>query len=375
LFLPYEICQLALVFSDGPQIALETKERACHMLDQSLYFVIGVLILFPCFYFLSRLILGFLGSYLAFRKWIPPNVDMRQRFVKPMTGILFLIGLEIIIPFLDLQGKVLSHLQNLVQIMLIIFCAFALTRVIYLVKFSLFSRLDISRPDNLRERKMRTQFQFVEKLILGFLYFVAIALILMNFDGARRLGSSLIASAGLAGIVLGFAAQKSLGDLIAGFQIAFTQPIRIDDVVIVENEWGRIEEITFTYVVIRIWDKRTLVVPITYFLEKPFQNWTRATADLVGTVMIYVDYSMPLEPLRREFKRILENNPMWDGRIAGVQITDCTNTEMQVRFIMGARNASDSFDLRCSVRESLIVFVQRDFPRHFPEKRVNVTDK
>jgi small-conductance mechanosensitive channel len=190
----------------------------------------------------------------------------------------------------------------------------------------------------------------------------------------RQFGTAIIASAGVAGIIVGFAAQKSIATLLAGFQIALTQPIRIDDVVIVENEWGRIEEITLTYVVVSIWDLRRLVLPITYFIEKPFQNWTRTSADILGTVFIHVDYSAPLDELRAELTRILEASPLWDRKVAVLQVTDAKERTLEVRALASARDASAAWDLRCEVREKLIAYLQKNHPGSLPRLRARMED-
>lgn len=199
---------------------------------------------------------------------------------------------------------------------------------------------------------------------------------MLTFENVRRLGAGLLTSAGIAGIIIGFAAQRSLANLLAGFQIAFTQPIRIDDVLIVENEWGKVEEITLTYVVVRIWDQRRLVLPIHYFIETPFQNWTRTTSELIGTVFIYTDYTLPLEPLREELNRILESSPLWDKRVSVLQVTNATERTMELRALVSARNAPDAWDLRCYVREKMIEFVKANYPECLPKTRASlVNDK
>ncbi len=198
----------------------------------------------------------------------------------------------------------------------------------------------------------------------------------MSFARVRELGTSLIASAGIASVIIGFAAQKSIANLLAGLQIAFTQPIRYDDVVIVENEWGRVEEITLTYVVIRIWDSRRLIVPISYFLEKPFQNWTRSSADLLGTVFLNTDYSLPVEAVRAELNNILadpEVKKLWDGRTAVVQVTDATENTMQVRILISAANSGNAFDLRCIIRERIIAYILKNYPTALPKHRLDNT--
>jgi hypothetical protein len=193
---------------------------------------------------------------------------------------------------------------------------------------------------------------------------------LMTFDSVRQFGISLLASAGIAGVVLGFAAQKSLGTLLAGIQIAVSQPVRLDDVVIVEGEWGRIEEITLTYVVVRIWDERRLIVPVTYFLDNAFQNWTYTSAEILGTVYIYADYSVPVEMVRKELKNILDSTDLWDGRLWSLLVTDSTERTMEMRALVSAANSSKAWDLRCLVRERLIDFLQREYPGSLPRVRL-----
>jgi small-conductance mechanosensitive channel len=175
---------------------------------------------------------------------------------------------------------------------------------------------------------------------------------------------------GVGGIIIGFAAQKSLSGFMAGFQIAFTQPIRIDDVLIVEGEWGRVEEITLTYVVLKIWDKRSLVIPINYFIENPFQNWTRSGADLIGTVFLYLDYTVPVDSLRTELDRLLSLTPLWNKETKVIQVTDLTDKTIEVRALVSADNSSKAFDLRCYIREGLLNFVKRNYPETLPALRV-----
>jgi small-conductance mechanosensitive channel len=194
----------------------------------------------------------------------------------------------------------------------------------------------------------------------------------MTFSKVRQLGTSILASAGIVGIIVGIAAQRSIATLLAGFQIAITQPIRLDDVVIVENEWGRIEEITLTYVVVRIWDLRRLVVPITYFLEKPFQNWTRVSADLLGTVFIYVDYTVPVQAVREKLRGILEHSTQWDGQVCVLQVTNTTEHTVELRALMSAVDSSSAWELRCHVREKLVEFIQKNYPESLPKLRTDL---
>ncbi|SHN27199.1 Small-conductance mechanosensitive channel [Cyclobacterium lianum] len=230
-----------------------------------------------------------------------------------------------------------------------------------------------NKEDNLRERRMLTQVAFIRKLFIILVVIVAISAILMNFESARKLGAGLLTSAGIVGIIVGLAAQKSIANLLAGFQIAFTQPIRIDDVVVVENEWGKIEEINLTYVVVKIWDQRRLVLPINYFIEQPFQNWTRTTADIWGTVFMYVDHTVPVENLKVKLKEILEGSPLWDKKVQVLQVTDYTEKTVEIRCLMSARDSPTAFDLRCLVREKMLEHLQQQYPESLPKSRVLLT--
>jgi small-conductance mechanosensitive channel len=231
-------------------------------------------------------------------------------------------------------------------------------------------RLDVG--DNLQARAIHTQVVVIKKVAVTIIGVFALASMLMVFDSVRQFGASILASAGIAGIVVGFAAQRSIATLLAGFQIALTQPIRVDDVVIVENEWGRIEDITLTYVIVRVWDLRRLVVPITYFIEQPFQNWTRSSADILGTVFLHVDYTVPLEPLRAELTRILESSRFWDGKVNVLQVTDAKEQTLEIRVLASAADASLAWDLRCEIREKLITFVRQTFPDCLPRLRASL---
>jgi hypothetical protein len=195
---------------------------------------------------------------------------------------------------------------------------------------------------------------------------------LVTFPSIREIGTSLLASAGLAGLVVGLAARPTLANLLAGLQIALTEPIRLDDVVIVEGEWGKVEEITTTYVVVRIWDLRRLIVPLSQFIEKPFQNWTRQTADLLGTVFVYTDYSVSVDAVRQKLLEILQLSGMWDGKVWGLQVTNATDHTMELRALMSAPDSSRAWDLRCHVREKLIEHLQNRYPQSLPQTRVHL---
>ena len=224
--------------------------------------------------------------------------------------------------------------------------------------------------DNLNARRILTQTRVLARTASSMLLVAGAALMLMTFPGAKQVGASLLASAGVIGIVAGLAAKPVFSNLIAGLQIALAQPIRIDDVLVVEGEWGRVEEITGTFVVLRIWDDRRLILPLSYFIEKPFQNWTRSSSELLGSVFIYADYSMPLAPLREEVERLVKAAPQWDGRFFNLQVTDASERTMQLRVLCTAASSSLAFDLRCAVREGVIAFMQREYPQGLPRMRI-----
>ncbi|MCS6833836.1 MAG: mechanosensitive ion channel family protein [Flammeovirgaceae bacterium] len=234
---------------------------------------------------------------------------------------------------------------------------------------------DVQKEENVSERRLITQLKFIKRILIITIFIVGISFMLMRFEKGKKLGQGLITSAGVASIVIGLAAQRTIANLLAGIQIAFTQPIKFNDVVVVENEWGYIEEINLTYVVVRLWDWRRLVLPINYFLEKPFYNWTRHHSSILGTVILYLDYRMPIEPLRKELERILPNEPYWDGQNAEVLVIDNRETVMVVRVLVGAKSASNTFDLRCSVREKMIAFIAANYPDYLPRMRVEMVDK
>jgi small-conductance mechanosensitive channel len=253
--------------------------------------------------------------------------------------------------------------------MIIVGVGWLLMKLVRVVEDVVQRRFDQTGDDNLQARAVQTQVRGFRNVAVFLVVILTLGFVLMTFEGVRQVGTGLLASAGVAGLVLGFAAQRSIATLLAGIQIAISQPIRIDDVVIVEGEWGRIEEIRLTYVVVKIWDLRRLIVPVSYFIDKPFQNWTRTSSDLLGTVNLHCDYSVPVEEVRNELKRILDGSERWDGQVWSVQVTDATERTMLVRALFSARTAGDQWELRCEVRERLIGFLQREYPHALPRIR------
>ena len=292
---------------------------------------------------------------------------------RPLNYFIPVLILLLVLPTMQLSHTAERLLTHILGLLGTTTFAWVLIRLVSVGEEYVYHRYDLKKDDNIKERKVRTQLQFIRRLVVIAIIVVAVSAILLSFNSVRRIGAGLLTGVGVGGIIVGFAAQKSLGNLLAGFQIAFTQPIRMDDVLVVEGEWGRVDEITLTYVVLKIWDQRRLILPINYFIEKPFQNWTRVSAELMGTVFIYTDYTVPVEELRQELTRLLSANDLWDQRVNALQVTDAKERTLEIRALMSARNSSDSFDLRCYVREQLITFVQRNYPEALPKTRTELT--
>jgi len=271
-----------------------------------------------------------------------------------------------------LPSRFAAALDNLLSALLTAAMAWLVISTLYIAEDFILSREDLKAADNLQARKIYTQIQVLKRILIALISILALAGILLHYEEFRRLGTSILASAGLAGLVVGLAAQRTLANLLAGFQIAITQPIRLDDVVVVEGEWGTIEEITLTYVVVRIWDLRRLVVPLSNFIEKPFENWTRTSADLLATVLIYADYSLPVEDLRDKLHLILSRSNYWDRKVERIHVTNASERTLEVRALMSAANSSDAWELRCEVREKLIAFLRQEHPECLPRLRTEL---
>jgi small-conductance mechanosensitive channel len=234
-------------------------------------------------------------------------------------------------------------------------------------------RFRTDTEDNLLARKHVTQIRILQRVARTLLAIITVAAALMTLDSVRQYGVSLFASAGAAGLILGLAARPVLSNLLAGIQIAMTQPIRVEDQVVVEGETGWIETITSTYVVVRIWDLRRMIVPLTYFIEKPFQNWTYESTEQIGSVVLRVDYAVPVARLRQKLDEIVRESPLWDGRVAALQVTDATNEIVELRALVSARTPGQTWDLRCDVREKLVEFLQAEYHRALPAQGSEVS--
>lgn len=296
---------------------------------------------------------------------------MLDLFKFPFLWLFLWIMIKLFSPLFLKDLTVFKHLVHANNIVLILSVGWIMIKFVKLGAFLLHRKLDITTADNHQARRRLTQLTVFQNIADTVIVIITISFVLMTFDGARIIGKSLLTSAGIAGVIIGFAAQKSIGMFLAGIQIAITQPISLDDVVIVEGEWGRIEEITLTYVVVKIWDERRLMLPVTYFLEKPFQNWTRASADIMGAVFFYVGFDFPVKAIRDFVPEILKNNPNWDGRIFNVQVTNTNELYKELRILVSSTDASKNWDLRTEVREKVIDFIQANYPECFAKVRLN----
>ncbi len=334
------------------------------------------------FWLLAALLIGLLVHVVLFRtiRTIARKTDtiiddlLVKHCRRPTRMIITLIAVHLAMPLIHLSQGTAISIRQLLGILLIASISWLLIQMSHGLEEYIMHQFRIDTADNLRARRIHTQLRILKKVIIVIVGTLGTAAILMNFEKVRQLGTSILASAGIAGIILGLAAQRSIGTLIAVVQIAITQPILLDDVVIVEDEWGRIEEITLTYVVVRIWDLRRLILPITYFIEKPFQNWTRVTSDILGTVFIYTDYTIPVESIRSELERILRDSPLWDSKVWNLQVTNTTEKGIELRALMSASNASRAWTLRCEVREKLLQFIQKNYPKNLPKFRAEISE-
>lgn len=363
-----------IYFVATPLLAKLSPSDGLHVVRNvfSKVFDLGVFaILFWLFFRFTRVLDAQLAIWTAKsgNKWddlFVPLLGKSLRTFVPVIGIIFAL------PVLGLPAEYTGVLAKGTSILLIIAVAMTLFQAAVLTEKAVLAKYDITAADNLQARKIYTQIHVISKLLYAVIGIFTIASILMLFQEVRQFGTSILASAGVVGIIVGFAAQKTISNLFAGFQLAMTQPIRLDDVVIVEGEWGRVEEITLTYVVIRIWDDRRLVVPLSHFIEKPFQNWTRVSAELLGSVFVWVDYTMPLDELRATLKEIIESNPLWDKRFWNLQVTDSTDKAMQIRVLATSEDSSKGWDLRCDIREKLIAYMQKHHPQSLPTFRTQI---
>ena len=304
------------------------------------------------------------GAFLG--QWLLKHGERPTGWIFPLLAVLA------ISPDLPLPPVLKSELEHITGLCLIAATAWLAILLVQIASKFLSRRFRIDVADNLQARRIQTQFEMLRRILIILVVVVAVAIMLMTFPAIRQIGMSILASAGLASLVVGLAMQSTLSNLIAGVQIAFAQPFRLDDAVVVEGEWGWIEEIGTMYVVVRIWDLRRLVLPLSYFLNHPFQNWTRSNANLLGSCFVFTDYTAPVDAIREELRRVCQSTPLWNGKVCVLQVSDCSERTMQLRALMDARNSSDAWDLRCLVREKLIAYLNQHHPDALPKVRSEV---
>jgi small-conductance mechanosensitive channel len=321
---------------------------------------------------IAALILFRIADSAACRMFADSSIagHLIRRTRPPMQLVLPLIGLGVALQLAPDTLRGIELLRQTDTLLLIVNLSFVLARGIDAGADWMLRRYRLDQADNLVARRMHTQTRVLSRSLIFTTVLVGLSAALMTFPAVRHFGVSLLASAGVAGLAIGLAAKSVLGNLLAGLQIALTQPIRLDDVLVIQGEWGRVEEITSTYVVLAIWDQRRLIIPLQWFIENPFANWTHTSAQIIGTVFIWVDYSTPLEPLRTELVRLVKSAKEWDGRVQVLQVTDVNANAMQLRALCSAPDSGRSFDLCCKVREGLLQFLQREYPDSLPRLRI-----
>jgi small-conductance mechanosensitive channel len=282
-----------------------------------------------------------------------------RRTRRPMRIVFPLLAVFLVLPLLRVPEALQQPIRHLLALAMIAVIGWAVIALAEIVSDVVSTKYRMDVADNLEARRIRTQLQLLRRATLVIVSVVTLSVMLMTFPSIRHLGVTLFASAGVAGLVIGMAARPTLANLIGGLQIA-------------NEEWGWIEEINTTYVVVRVWDLRRLIVPLSHFIEQPFQNWTRVTADLLGTVFVYADYRVPVERVRQELHHILESSGMWDRKVWGLQVTNATERTLELRALMSAPDSSKAWDLRCHVREKLVEFLQREYPDSLPVTRAEI---
>ncbi len=334
---------------------------------------------FVIFWFCAALVLANAVHYILFRflrrkedMGVGPGWGLQRYLGRPARAIFFLTCLLIAVPFVPgISEHVSEVVRQIGVVATVISLGWFAIGCIYVFQAVLLRRYDLNGEDSVRARRVHTQFQLFRRMLISFVVIITIGAVLWTFNDPRiwHYGSGLLASAGVASLVLAAAAKSTASNILAGLQIALTEPIRIDDVVVVQGEWGRVEEITTSYVVIRIWDLRRLIVPLSYFIENSFQNWTRESSDIMGTAFLYVDYTIAVEELRTRLNEIVHPSPLWDGKVCGLQVTNLTDRTMELRCLMSSRTSSENFDLRCLVREQMIAYIREHHRDALPTMR------
>jgi len=340
---------------------------------------------FAIFVFCGIIVLANVVHYILFRvlkkreeQKVIGGWGSRRYLSHPARAIFFLTCGVIVLPLVPGLPEYLHDLirQGFAMAIVVSLGWFAVGCV-YVFQEYMLRKYDLKVENNLRARRIHTQFQLFRRILITFIVVITLGALLWTFNDPRiwHYGSGLLASAGIASLILATAAKSTAANFLAGLQIAFTEPIRIDDVVVIQGEWGRVEEINSAYVVVRIWDLRRLIVPLSFFIENSFQNWTRESSDILGTAFLYVDYTIPVEDLRQQLRRIAESTPLWDRKVCGLQVTNLSERTMELRCLVSSRNSSENFDLRCIVREQMTAYIQKNYPDAFPTTRFAATSE
>jgi small-conductance mechanosensitive channel len=333
------------------------------------------------FLFCGVIVIANIAHYLLFRilRKEAKNKIMGwgiQKYLShPARAIFFLTCLRISMAAIPRIPEYIAHiLRQGIAMALVVALGWFAIGCIYAFQAATLRRYDLAVLNNLQARRIHTQFQLFRRMLIFLIVLTTIGALLWTFNDATvlRWGSGLLASAGVASVILATAARSTAANFFAGLQIAFTEPIHVDDVVVIQGEWGRVEEINSAYVVVKIWDLRRLIVPLSFFIENSFQNWTRDSSDIMGTAFLYVDYSIPVDALRKQLDVIVHASPLWDKRTCGLQVTNLTDRTMELRCLMSSRNSSENFDLRCLVREKMTAWIQQNYPNSFPLTRVDL---
>lgn len=301
-----------------------------------------------------------------------PGLGLKKHLARPARAIFLLTCVLISVPFIPGIPNNLDHqIRHGIFMTIVAALGWFAVGCIYIVQAMLLRRYDITAANNIRARRVHTQFQVFRRIAITFITIITIGALLWTFNDPRiwHYGSGLLASAGVATLIVAAAAKSTASNFLAGLQIAITEPIKIDDVVVVQGEWGRIEEITSSYVVVKIWDLRRLIVPLSWFIENAFANWTRESSNILTTSFLYLDYEVPVKELRANLERVVKSAPQWDGRAVGLQVTNLTDRSMELRCLMSAADASKAFDLQCLVREEMVEWVRENYPTAFPTTR------
>src|SRR3984957_1673746 len=334
---------------------------------------------FAIFLFCTAIVVANVVHYILFRVLRRKEAEGKgigwgeQRYLShPARPIFFITCLLIVPPTIPgIPPRLEEVLRQLFIMGVVASLGWFAVGCIYVFQSATLRRYDLAAENNVRARRVHTQFQLFRRMLITFVVIIDIGALLWTFNDPRiwHYGSGLLASAGVASLILAAAAKSTAANFLAGLQIAFTEPIRIDDVVVIQGEWGRIEEINSAYVVVKIWDLRRLIVPLSYFIENSFQNWTRESSDILGTAFLYCDYPIPVEALPQQLESIVHPSPLWNKQVCGLQVTNLTDRSMELRCLMSSRNSSENFDLRCLVREKMTAWIQQNYPDAFPTTR------